>query len=113
MDAVAIALSVLARGIDEVASRAAQLPARLGVDATGTREMELELEPPERDLIEVMPDESAQRQIGWHAVHDASPSEPSNYLVSGRTSILRTRISAPSDWIRILPWVRLDLVPTL
>ena len=35
------------------------------------------------------------------------------YLISGRTSILRKRISAPSDWKWILPLVRLDLVPTL
>ena len=37
----------------------------------------------------------------------------SAYLISGRISILRKKISAPSDWKMILPLVRLDLVPML
>ncbi len=37
----------------------------------------------------------------------------SPHLLSGRTSIFRKRISAPSDWNRILPLVRLDFVPML
>ena len=36
-----------------------------------------------------------------------------DYLISGRISILRKKISAPSDWKMILPFVRLDLVPML
>ena len=38
--------------------------------------MELDLEPPESDLIEVTPDESTQWQVGGHAIHGASFSEP-------------------------------------
>jgi len=36
-----------------------------------------------------------------------------SYLTSGRISILRKRISAPSDWKISLPRVRLDRVPML
>src|SRR5215218_6699440 len=55
-----------------------------------------------------------------HSISHGPPREIGNtvppgsaYLVIGRTSILRKWISAPSDWKRILPLVRLDFVPTL
>ena len=33
------------------------------------------------------------------------------FRINGRISIVRKKISAPSDWNRIFPFVRLDFVP--
>ena len=52
---------------------------------------------------------SSDWQFGFH--HFAKGD--GHHLTSGRTSILRKRISAPSDWMMIFPFVRLDLVPAL
>ncbi len=42
-------------------------------------------------------------------IHDPSRREV-RYLTSGRISIFRKRISAPSDWMMIFPFARLDFV---
>jgi hypothetical protein len=58
---------------------------------------------------------SARRQ---YDLHDFSGGERHfavtlSHFRIGRISILRKRISAPSDWMMILPFVRLDLVAAL
>jgi hypothetical protein len=64
-------------------------------------------EPQPDGLLRILPECGGRTWNEGGFVHGA------HHLTSGRISILRKRISAPSLWMMILPLVRLDFVPAL